>query len=109
MTDEPERKRYHVVKHTFTVVHEYTGTDEQAEFALTENSCSINVIEALHEVCEICESLCNVCCAHTAELVGSFDSLGDAAALNDERQRPIPLSADYWREQMRDYDLERRD
>jgi len=98
MTDEP--KRYHVVKHTWTVVHEYpVKYDESAEFALTENHCSINTVEALHGVNEICESLCNVCYGHKAEYVGVFDTMEEAV-----RNQAIPLSADYWREQMRKYD-----
>jgi hypothetical protein len=104
MSDEP--KRYHVVKHTWTVVHEYPREyDESAEFALTENRCSGNVIDALHEVNEICESLCNVCYGHKAEYIGAFNTMGDAVRNgHPEHSQAIPLSADYWRERMHKYD-----
>jgi hypothetical protein len=101
-----DNKRYHVVKHTWTVVHEYPREyDESAEFALAENHCSGNVIEALHGVNETCESLCNVCYGHKAEYVAAFDTMDEAVRNGHPlRSQAIPLSAAYWKERMRKYD-----
>jgi hypothetical protein len=95
---EQERKRYYAVRHSWTVVHEYVGERDAAEFALTENACSSNTIAALQQVCEICDPLCNVCQTHKAEIVAVGDELEEVC------EGAIPLSADYWRERMREYD-----
>ena len=82
MSEQPkEPTRYHVVKHTITLIHEYPAKyDESAEFALTENHCFGNVVNRLHEAEAVYEefSLCSICASEKAEYVGRFDTVGEA-------------------------------
>jgi hypothetical protein len=70
--------RYHVVKHTFTVIHEYpVEYDKSARFALEENRCCQNLINELDAAKRVEDefSICSTCHFHRAHYVGAFDTL----------------------------------
>ena len=101
MSDEP--KRYYVVKHTFTVVHDYpVKYDESAEYALTEG----NVVEALHECNEFHSkhSQCSLCTYHEAKVVGRYDTLDEALLNQPGHSGAFPLDLEYWKEQQREHE-----
>lgn len=78
MTDKPQR--YHIVKHTFSVIHQIDADYPCPEFHFAENRCSQNVVDALHAAVEV-ESefhICSTCCSHRAEYVGAYDTLEEA-------------------------------
>lgn len=95
MSDPKEPVRYHVVKHTLTLIHEYPQKyDDSAEFSLTENRCFSNVVSALEAAEEVYREfhLCSICASERAEYVGRFDTVEEAEAegafdMNPERIR----------------------
>lgn len=82
MSDEQKPKRFHIVKHTFTVIHEIEADYPCPEFHFAENRCSSNLVNDLHAAVEV-ESefhLCSICAHIKSEYVGYHDTLEAAEA-----------------------------
>lgn len=85
MTDA---RKFYVVKHTFTVIHEGkpwnadAAHDDLGSWHFAENHCSENVINALAD--RQIEGFCVTCCGHEGEFVERYDTLEEAQAAHPE-------------------------
>lgn len=88
-------KRYYVVKHTWSVIHEAKtadapGDEDHLGWHFAENSCSMNTARSLAEVAErdSDNSVCNMCAGHHGEFLGRYETAEDAEAAHPES---VPL------------------
>jgi hypothetical protein len=79
-------KRYYVVKHTWTVVHELdvdsAEEDDMALWHLTENHCAQNTARDLARVADdaSARNTCVLCAVHQGESLGAYASQEAVAA-----------------------------
>lgn len=81
-------KRYYVVRHTWTVIHEGESWDDDpnedhlGSFHFAENTCSANTIDDLAKLVNRPENerVCVVCHGHEGKYLGRYDTLEQAKA-----------------------------
>jgi hypothetical protein len=93
MSDKPQR--YHIVKHTFSVIHEIEADYPCPEFLFAENRCSSNVVNDLEAAVAIETEfrICSICCSHEAEYVAAYETLEEAEAVGGYDTNPKRIRA----------------
>lgn len=77
-------KRYYVVQHTFTLVHELEpsivdGGEDYQPIHIEDNNCCLNVLDEMEDKRERDgEGVCDLCRGYEAKVLGAYASVSEA-------------------------------